>query len=355
MSLVSDLFLKLLKKIALKMINKANAYRIFQAFWVYFLVVNIAELNLNIKMDLIPFFHVSENLSIRYIPFVLAVLLLIPFREFTALFKNRIFLLKVIPLFILIVIAFISSYYSQFPGTAFFTTRRIAFYSSVLIICVAASRYFDEAGDFVIRTFIYSNILVILSSLLDFYVPQFHVLLVNDFGRPETYHSTMSIGSEKIMRPMGFLTDSNLTAFSIGMALMLLLLNYKKFGKIFRYSFIAFGSYSFGMLTSRASLLMCIFTVSIFFFFKFVEKKEIYIFTVLFVFFQLITPQTYLRIASYFDKSRIESEVSYGRPAIWEASFGLFKENMIIGAGSGNFFEVSEVDKGCIVITKPEY
>lgn len=324
------------------MINKPAAYRIFQAFWIYFLVFNIAELDLNMKMDLIPFLHVSEVLFIRYIPFVMAAFVLIPFREFTGLFKDKVFLFKIIPLFILIVIAFISSYYAQFPGTAFYTSRRMAFYTGVLIICVTASRYFEEAPDFFIRTFIYSNVLVILGSLLDFYVPQFHVLLVESFGRPETYHSTMSFGTERIMRPMGFLTDSNLTAFSIAIALVLLLLNYKKFGRIFRYSFFALGSYIFGMLVSRASLLVCIFTVIVFFFFKIVEKKEIYIFTAIFVIFQVITPQTYVRLVSFFDKSKIESEVSYGRLAIWEASFELFKKNMIIGAGPGNFFEVSQ-------------
>ncbi len=319
------------------MIHKANAYRIFQAFWVYFLVLNIAELNLNI-----PFLHVSVILFIKYTPFVIAAFVLIPFREFTGIFKDRVFLFKIIPLFVLIVIAFISSNYAQFPETAFSTSRRMAFYTCILIICVSASRYFEEAPDFFIRTFIYSNVLVILGSFLDFYVPQFHVLLVDSFGRPETYHSTMSIGSEKIMRPMGFLTDSNLTAFSIAISLGLLLVNYKNFGRIFRYSFFALGSYIFGMLVSRASLLVCILTVIVFFSFKIVEKKEIYIFTVLFVFFQLITPQTYVRIASFFDKSRFKSEVSYGRLTIWEASFGLFKENMVIGAGPGNFFEVSQ-------------
>jgi hypothetical protein len=323
-------------------IDKAAAYRIFQAFWVYFLVVNIAELDLNIKMDLIPFLHVSEILFIKYIPFVIATFVLIPFREFTGLFRDRVFLFKIIPLVILIVIAFVSSNYAQFPGTAFYTSRRMAFYTCVLIVCVTASRYFEEAPDFFIRTFIYSNVPVILGSLLDFYVPQFHVLLVDRFGRPETYHSTMSFGSERIMRPMGFLTDSNLTAFSIAIALVLLLLNYRNFGRIFRYSFFALGSYIFGMLVSRASLMVCIFTVIIFFFFKIVEKKEIYIFTAIFVLFQVITPQTYVRIISFFDKSKIESEVSYGRLVIWEASFELFKKNLIIGAGPGNFFEVSQ-------------
>lgn len=324
------------------MIKKEKAYKIFRVLWIYFLIVNIAELKLDTQINIIPFLHVSEVPFIRYVPFVIAAFVLIPLREFIVLLKNRLFLTKMIPLAILIIISYISSGYSEFPGVAFDTTRRMAFYTCILFICAVSSSYFEKAGSFMIRTFIYSNVLVILGSFLDFYVHPFHVLLVNNFGRPETYHSTMSIGTEKLMRPMGFLTDSNLTAFSIGISLILLLLNYNQFGKIFRYSFYAVGSYIFGMLTSRASLLICIFSLAVFFYFKIIEKKEIYVFSLLFVVFQLITPQSYGRIASYFDKSRIESEVSFGRPAIWEASFELFKKNMIIGAGPGNFFEVSQ-------------
>lgn len=323
-------------------INKLKAYRIFQVLWVYFLIVNIAELKLNSEIDLIPFLHVSEIPFIKYIPIVLASFILIPIREFRTLFSSKAFLHSFLPLILLILIAYVSSYYSQFPGNAFGATRRLTFFISVFVIGSVAAQYFREAGNFIIRSFIYSNVIVILGSLFDFYVPQFHVLLVDHFGRPETYHSTMSVGTEKIMRPMGFLTDSNLTAFSVAIALVLLLLNYKYFGKIFRYSFFAAGSYVFGMLASRASLLACIFSVIFFFVFKAVERKEIYVFTSLFVVFQLITPQTYSRIVFYFDKSRIESEVSYGRLVIWEASIELFRKNVIIGAGPGNFFENSQ-------------
>jgi len=324
------------------LIKKDTAYKFFQAVWIYFLIVNIAELKIPSELDLIPFIHVSEIPLIKFLPVLLAAMFLIPVKEILNSFKEKKNLLILILLLLLLCTGYVSSYFSSFQQTALSVCNRISYYFALLLMCIAAVRYFPGATDFMLKTFIYSNVLVITGSLLDFYIPQFHAILIKHFGRQEAHHSIVKIGELKIMRPMGFLTDSNLSAFSIAIAMLLLLLNYKHFSKIFRYSFYFLGSYVFGMLVSRSSLLVCVISVIVFFIFRAVERKELYLFIGAFVIFQLITPQTYGKVYSLFTKKQTEAELSSGRFVIWEAAFTVFKENLIIGAGPGNFFEVSQ-------------
>ncbi len=324
------------------MLNKRTAYIIFRVLWIYFLAANIADLRLHTDIDLLPFLHVSEIPFIKYIPFAVAALMLIPFKNFISFFRNKNTLIKLLPLVILLIICWLSAIYADYPQTAYGTVSRYSFYFIVLIAISISAEYFEDAPAFLIKTFIYINIFVIAGSLLDFYVPQFHRLLVAHFDRPEAKHSMMTIGELKIMRPMGFLTDSNLTAFSIGISMLMLLVNHRSFSKYFRYTFFALGSYAFGMLASRASLIMCLFTIIIFFIFRFTERKELYIFAVLFIVFQSITPQTYSRLITQIDDEKIGNELTFGRPVIWKAAYDVFKDNPVIGAGPGNFFEQSQ-------------
>lgn len=324
------------------MLNKKTAYFIFKLLWLYFLAANIADLRLHTKLDLIPFLHVSEIPFIKYIPFAAAALILIPAKTFIEYFRNKEVMIKFLPLLILLVVCWFSTFYADFPETAYRTTSRYSFYFIVLIALAVSAEYFEDAPAFLIKSFVYINIFVIAGSLLDFYVPGFHKLLVDHFDRPEAKHSVMTIGTLKIMRPMGFLTDSNLTAFSISISLFLLLVNHKHFNKYFRYVFIALGSYAFGMLASRASLLMCLFALVFIFIFRITERKELYVFTVLFIFFQAVTPQTYSRFITQVDEEKLENEMIFGRPVIWKAAFDVFKDNPVIGAGPGNFFEQSQ-------------
>jgi O-antigen ligase len=325
------------------MIKKETAYIIFKALWVYLLLATVADLKLHTKIDLIPSIHVSEIPFIKYIPFLIAVFIVIPFREFTNVFRKKENVIIIGLLSLLLLVSLASSYYSSFPETAFRLTSRFFFYFLVLIAAITACSYFEDAYSFLIKSFIYVNVLVIICSMLDFYVPAFHQLLVDHFDRPETKHSVMKIGGVVYMRPMGILTDTNLTAFSVGFSLMLLLLNHKHFNKIFTYIFFAAGSYVFGMLASRASLLMCIAAAAYFFFTKIVDRKELMIFLILFTVFQVITPQTYYRIITTGDTEKIENESRFGRLVIWKAAFNLFTENPLLGVGPGNFFEHSQL------------
>ena len=44
---------------------------------------------------------------------------------------------------------------------------------------------------------------------------------------------------------------------------------------------------------------------------------------------------------TFFDKEKIEEEMTVGRPVIWSAALRLYNENPVIGAGPGVFFEYS--------------
>lgn len=332
----------LLKNTALKVINKKTAYRIFQIAWLYFLIAGIADFRLNRNIDLIPFIHVSEIPLIRFLPFILFALFLIPYKEVLNLFKEKKNVIVITLLVLLLCTGYISSYFSKYPETALRVCGRFAYYIAAFIFLMAAVRYFENAKAFLIKSFIYSNVLVIGGSILDFYSPTFHEMLTKHFDRPETFHSVVKLSGETIMRPMGFLTDSNLTAFSISIALILLLFNYKQFNRVFRYSFYILSSFCIGMLASRAGLLICIISAAVFYFRNLVEKKELYLFFAAFVIFQLITPQTYYRIYTFLDKKQNRMEFSTGRFLLWETAFTVFKENPVIGAGPGVFFELSD-------------
>jgi len=324
------------------MLSKTTSYKIFRILWIYLLVISIADLRLHTSIDIIPFLHISEIPFIKYLPFILAAILLIPFKDYlkTVRKSGNIVILSII--LCILVIAVISSYYSEYPETAFKLCTRYFFYFLILVALLTAVEYYENAGSFLIRSFIYVNILVITGSLLDYYFPSFHLLLIQYFDRPEAKHSVLNIGNEVYMRPMGFITDSNLTALSIGLALILLLLNQKHFGRIFTYFFFAAAAYSMGMLASRAALVMVSAAAVIFFVIRATNRKQIVLFVVILIVFQSITPQFYARYLAIGDEEKIETEVKFGRPVIWKAAIDQFKESPLIGNGPGNFFEHSQ-------------
>jgi O-antigen ligase len=323
-------------------LKKNIAYIIFQIIWIYLVITNIAELRLHTAIDLIPAIHVSEIPFIRYFPFIIILLLLFPIKDIINTFKNKFNVRIIVFILTLILAALIASFLSEYRNTAVSLSARFIFYFGVMCVVLIGTNYFEHSVNFIIKVFVYINLIVFLGSLLDFYSIDFHNLLKMHFDRPDALHSYMKIGGEKIMRPMGFLTDANLTAFSVAMALMMVLLNYKNFNKYFRYFYYAFGSFIFGMLVSRASLIICVLSIVFYFYKRTVEKKEIYAFIALFAVFQLLTPQTYSRLLSYFNKEMIDEEMVVGRPVIWKAAYNVFSENKIIGVGPGVFFELSQ-------------
>lgn len=324
------------------MLNKTLAYRLFCTGWIIFLALNIAEFKSPAEFDIIPFLHVSNIPYLKYILIVIFAFLIIPFHTYIGLIRNKKYLYVIIFLGLLLALAFISSYYSPYPETAFRVTARFLFYFLILIITLAAAVRFDNATSFILKSFIYISSLIIIGSLLDFFVPPFHKTLIAYFDRPPVTHSYLMINGDIVMRPMGFVTDANLAAFAIGFGLLLLLLNSNHFNSVFRYSYFILGSFAFGMLTSRIALVMCFVVLFGYFILKAVPRKELLIFCILFVIFQAVTAQTFSRVSNLLNPEKIEEEFTVGRPVIWAASFKLYTEHPLIGAGPGVFFEVSK-------------
>lgn len=326
------------------MINRNIAVTVFKISILLFISVNLAEWNIPelSSLDIIPFADFSGIPFLKFPAVLFFALLIIPLKEFISTMKDRKFLILIILIILLLAAGYISAFLSEFSGKAFNVMNRISFYFLIFIICKTAAGYFHNTEVFILKSFIYVNAIVILISILEFYIPAVYDILVKYFSRPEMIHSYIEINGEMVMRPMGILTDSNLTAFSTGLALMILLLNYRHFNKYFRYGYYMAGSFVFGMLISRASLIMCIICLAVFILFKLAEKREIIVFISVFIVFQIITPQTYGRIISYFKDEKIQEEFSAGRPVIWKAAFTVFRENPVTGVGPGVFFEISD-------------
>jgi O-antigen ligase len=327
------------------MLKKENAFIVFFTSWIIFLLYNTVEWNLpfSYNLDLIPFIYVTANPLIKFLPVVFFAIIVFPKKEILRMLQDRKILFLLGLILLLITTGYISAVMSDNIGRSVSFCNRYLYFYFVFIVCMLGVRYFEGMRDIYLRTFIYVNVLIILISLLDFYIPDVHYFLIKYFNRPEVIHSFIKIGDVKVMRPMGILTDSNLTAFSIGTALLLMLFNNNKFHRVLRYLFYIGGSYIFGMLISRASLIMCLVLIIVFYILRKDGRKEVIIFSILFIVFQLITPQTYARVTSVFDKSKIEEEFSVGRPVIWQAAINVHKSNKIIGVGPGIFFEMSDV------------
>ncbi len=325
------------------MIKKSIAGKIFLISWIFFLIYNIPEWNLPISynFDLIPSIHITGNVFFKFITLTGFALLIFPFQAFGLIYKDKMFFSVIALILLVILIFFFSSALSDNPSRALSITIRYLYFLVVFYIALTGLKYFEFKEILFIKSFVYANVIIILFSLMDFYFPDIHFFLIKYFNRQEMIHSFVTINGEKVMRPMGILTDSNLTAFSVSISLMLILYNNDKFNKYFRISFYIAGSFVSGMLISRASFLMCILLVSAYFFIK-KDKKEVIIFIFIFIIFQLPTPQTFSRIESMLNKSKVQEEFSVGRPVIWEASLNVFKRNAFIGAGAGMFFEKSD-------------
>lgn len=293
----------------------------------------------------IPFFIFKVNLqtsSIVSILYILTFFVTVPISEIKKNiedFDRKNFLI----LSVLLVVAFVSSYFSDLRSFAVGTT---IFRYTLFIICfictVVYCNYFKDAVKFILKSYIYFNVLIIISSFIDFYVPAFNMTLIKYFGHMEYYHSSLKINGVNYIRPSGFITDTNLTAFTLTLSCLLLLLNRRLFNKYFIYSFYVLAGYSFGMLASRSALVAVLISAILFWIFRYAERKQVIIFLLLFFLVQLFTPQTQARIGQLFNKSYMEEEIGIGRPLIWKAAVIAFKTKPVIGIGSGVFFKESD-------------
>ena len=320
-------------------------YKFFCASWVLLMLGIICDISITENIR-ISFVKVNlQTSSIVLIIYLFIFFTIIPLKEIISGLADRANFIYFFIGVLLLLIAFISSSLSDMRSFALSTTF---FRYTLFLLCffctVIYCRHFENAGMFIFKSFIYFNVLIILSSFADFYFPSVNRVFIKYFGHMEGRHSNFKINGVEYIRPSGLVTDTNLTAFTIVFSGLLILLNPKEFkNKYFIYAFYLAGGFSFGMLASRSALIAVVFSVVLFGIFKFVKRKDVLVFLLLFFLVQLLTPQTQARINQIFNKTYIEEEIGIGRPIIWKAAINAFKSKPIIGIGSGVFFKESYI------------
>jgi O-antigen ligase len=321
-----------------------NKFLIFKITWTFLLLGAVCDYVITDKFSL-GFFSINLPFSsVTAVIYLLAFVFVYPLREVVSIFKIKFNNTNLILIFLLLIMAYISSYFSVMPKFAITTTTtRYLLYFFIFLATILYYNFFQEAGKFILKSFVYINILVAVSSLADYFIPGFNRLLIESFGHMENKHSALKIGDIIYPRPSGLVTDTNLTAFSITFSSFLLMLNLKNFNKYFIYSFYILCGISFGMLASRSSLITITFFFACILVFKLAAGKKAIILILIFYAVQLITPQTQARILQLFDdKNRIE-EMEIGRPLVWKAAFIAMKMKSGVGIGSGVFFKQSDL------------
>ncbi len=318
-------------------------YLIFKISWFLLLLGIICDVAIYENISFFIFTLNIQTSSLVLIAYILVFFLIVPLKKINQLLTEKFDRNNILVLSSLLLTAFISSYLSDMRNFAIGTTIfRYALFFLCFICTLVYSYYFKNASRYIFKSFIVFNFFIILSSFADFYFPDFNRLLVTYFGHMEAKHSSLKINGINYIRPSGFVTDTNLTAFTLIFSCLLLLINLKQFRKKYLiYIFYLCAGYSFGMLASRSALIAVVASSILFFIFRYAERKEILIFFLLFFLVQLLTPQTQARLNQIFNKAYIEEEMGMGRLVIWKADILAFETSPVIGIGSGVFFKKS--------------
>src|SRR4030095_9266371 len=227
-------------------LSKETKYAFFKAGWLILMIGTICDYGLAENLSFGAFSLNVQLSSVGVIVYLLIFLFTIPIKE-VSLFKENINKINIAILSVLLLLAFVSSYFSVMQKYALVTTvSRFTLFFLAFIVTILNCSYFNKANEFILKSFIYANFFIVLSSIADYYIYPFNRLLVDKFGHMETKHSAIRIGGIMYLRPSGFITDTNLTAFSIAFSSYLLFLNKEKFSKFFVYIFFLVSGYSFG-------------------------------------------------------------------------------------------------------------
>lgn len=310
---------------------------IFKASFLFLCLATVFDTMLLTNLDL-GMFHINiETPKLSIIIYIVVFFLITDFKyreAFSSFDKKFIYLVLLI-----IASGFLSAFLSPEKERAFKVLLNYVSYFICFLITVSLMRQFKEAGSFILKSFLFINLLLVISSILDFYMPAFNQFLIDHFGHWDLKHSFFEVNGKKLLRPSGLINDTNLTAFSCGISLLLIILNYEKFkNKIAVWSYIIISGYVFGMLSSRSALIMIIFGAGLFVAFQRVRFKKALTIVLVFFAVQLATPHTIIRIQQLFDTEYIKEEASAGRTMIWKAAFTAFNENKVTGLGTGVFF-----------------
>ncbi|MBS1493089.1 MAG: O-antigen ligase family protein [Bacteroidetes bacterium] len=320
--------------------NYDTKYLLFKISFILLCVGTLCDTMLFTNLNF-GFFHINIETPKTVLLIYIGVFFLITDYKFSDAFDK---IYKKFVLFVILIFlsALLSSVMSTEKEKAFKTLFNYLSYFVCLLITLKHLKQFNQAGNFILKSFLVINFLLAVSCILDFYIQQFNQFLIDHFGHNELKHSFFKMNGEMILRPSGLTSDTNLTAFSIAVSLVLVILNYSKFkNKILIWVFILCSGFAFGMLSSRSAQIIILLSGILFIIFKKVNYKTILQIVIVFFVVQLATPQTIARIQQFFSKEAMEEEATYGRSMIWRGAWLAFQENKVIGLGPGVFFNKS--------------
>jgi len=317
--------------------NYETKYLIFKISFFLLCLGTLADTMLITDVNMGLFWVNLETPKIALIIYIVSFLIVSDFK-FSKIFSDfdRKFTLLV---FLILISGLISVYFSDERKASFKILLNYLSYFVCFLISLYYSNYFKEARNFIVKTFLAVNFILILSCLADYYLPSFNQFLINNFGHAELKHSFFEANGIKYLRPSGFLSETNLTGLSIALSLLILIINYSNIrNKILLYGYVLFSGYTFGMLGSRSTSIMILICSVLFLIFKKVDYKTVLKILLVFFLVQVFTPQTRIRLVQMFDKERIEEEAAIGRFMIWKGAVKAFEEHPVTGLGPGIFF-----------------
>jgi O-antigen ligase len=326
-------------------LSEKTKYLIFQISWVILLLSVICDFSIGTHVRIAILQVNIPKPTLGPAVYIIVLLFMIPKEAVLQVFRVKSDARSITILTVLLASVYLSAFLSQYREMALSSALfRFTLFFLCFIGTVACIYYFKDSANFILKSLIFINLLVVLSSIADFYIPAFNEFLVRYFGHLEPKYSVLKLAGVTYMRPSGFVSDTNLTAFSIVVSCLLLLLNEDNVRMgWFKYIFYGLSGYSFGMLASRSAILALLICLAAFFITKRIGRKRIIVFFAIFFAIQLTTPHTIARIKQYVDKSYLEEEFKASRLVLWKAAWLAFEEHPVTGLGTGIFF-VKSVD-----------
>ncbi|MFI5143963.1 MAG: glycosyltransferase family 9 protein [Ignavibacteria bacterium] len=347
-------------------IDLNKKYLLFRVTWVVLILSIMCDIQIVEGLQIFYFNLKILSSSLGLILYLVVFFLIVSPKQIVEILRNYEKKKILILLAFFLAAGFISGIFSEFR--VFVISTLIFRYLLFLIALIATIVYvkiFNGTNKFLINSFIAINLFLILTSLLDFYFPPVNRFLMTYMGHMKLEDSNLKVGTIVYLRPAGVLTETNLSAFSIALANVLLLLNADNFRKRYIvYGYYLISGFIFGMLGSRSALIFLIFIAVFFILYKIVRWQDVLAFCALFFLAQLLTPQTHARINQIFNQQYVAEEEKTGRLTIWYASFEAFKTSPIIGIGTDVFFrespkylnivvyKISNLDRGEILSIK---
>jgi O-antigen ligase len=220
------------------------------------------------------------------------------------------------------------------------TLFRLFLYYLCFVVTVFYIRTYPQLINFLIYSVIIAGLFNSVAVILDFFFIDLTQWLIKYFQHMNLDLQRHYINYVPYTRPSGFITDPNLAALFTGIGSVLFLLNHNRI-KIIYYIYLLVSGIAFTLISSKSAYIVLFLCVIIFLIFKLTSVKEFIFYFVIFYLLPLLQPYNILTFQSLTRPDYYKDEMSFGRAAIWEASYRCFKTSPFIGIGSGVFFKKS--------------